>query len=79
MSARATGVDFTADLMNVQLEDGRRISVPIVWFPRLAEATPQQRDRWELIGRGVGIHWDEPDEDISVEGLLGTRDDVSLR
>jgi hypothetical protein len=52
--------------------------VPIVWFPRLVEVTEEQRGHWELIGHGIGIRWEELDEDISVEGLLGTRDDLLL-
>lgn len=66
----ATAVVFDADLMHVALSDGRRLGVPLDWFPRLAGATPQQRQRWELIGRGVGIHWPDIDEDLSVAGLL---------
>jgi hypothetical protein len=76
LSARATKVTFTADAMVVHLEDGRRISVPIVWFPKLAEATEEQRKGWRLIGRGIGISWEELDEDISVENLLGARGDL---
>jgi len=54
----------------VDLADGRTISVPLTWFPRLAHATPEERNRWRLIGKGEGIHWEEIDEDVSVEGLL---------
>ena len=56
--------------LSVELEDGRRISAPLDWYPRLASATPEERNRWRLIGDGIGIHWDAIDEDISVEGLL---------
>jgi hypothetical protein len=63
-------------MMMVDLEDGRRISVPIVWFPKLVEANGDQRRRWQLIGRGIGIHWPDLDEDISVGGLLGTGEQV---
>lgn len=56
--------------MRVLLDDGREISVPISWFPRLSKATGEQRERWRFIGGGEGIHWEELDEDISVEGLL---------
>jgi Protein of unknown function (DUF2442) len=56
--------------LNVTLADGRTVSAPLVWFPRLAEATPQQRAHWRLIGGGEGIHWPEIDEDVSVAGLL---------
>ncbi|MDP2793167.1 MAG: DUF2442 domain-containing protein [Sulfurisoma sp.] len=54
----------------VELEDGRGISVPLDWYPRLAHATAEERGRWRLIGGGMGIHWEDIDEDISVEGLL---------
>ena len=54
----------------VSLRDGRQLSVPLAYFPRLLKATPKQRKKWELSGGGVGIHWDELDEDISVAGLL---------
>jgi Protein of unknown function (DUF2442) len=59
------------DYLTVRLEDGRTIAVPTVWFPRLAMATDEQRSNWRLIGHGVGIHWPDIDEDISVENLLG--------
>ncbi len=70
-TASATGVYFDDKLIHVRLSDGREISAPLEWFPRLHNATNQQRQQWELIGRGVGIHWEEIDEDISVAGLLG--------
>ena len=57
------------------LSDGREISVPLSWFPRLQQATDDQRQQWELIGNGVGIHWEVIDEDISVAGLLGLPND----
>ena len=72
VSARATGVRFTDDLFYVQLEDGREIGVPLAWFPRLSAATPEQRANWQLLGRGVGLHWPDVDEDLSVAGLLST-------
>ena len=72
VSARATGVRFTDDLLYVQLEDGREIGVPLAWFPRLSAATPEQRANWQLLGRGVGLHWPDVDEDLSVAGLLST-------
>ena len=56
--------------MWVDLADGRRLGVPLAYFPRLLKASPEQRNRYELSGAGSGIHWDELDEDISVEGLL---------
>ena len=70
-TAYATHVYFDADALHVHLTDGREISVPLEWFPRLLHATDNQRQQWELIGRGVGIHWEAIDEDISVAGLLG--------
>ena len=72
VSARATGVRFTDDLLYVQLEDGREIGVPLAWLPRLSAATPEQRANWQLLGRGVGLHWPDVDEDFSVAGLLST-------
>ncbi|HLA80655.1 MAG TPA: DUF2442 domain-containing protein [Thermoleophilia bacterium] len=68
----AVDVDFQDDALHVRLSDGREISVPIEWFPRLRDATPEQRSNWRLIGRGVGIHWADLDEDLSVAGLLRT-------
>ena len=58
------------DTLSVELSDGRTISVPVDWYPRLSHATATQRANWRIIGRGHGIHWDDLDEDISVEGLL---------
>jgi hypothetical protein len=69
-TARAIDVATGAEGFDVLLEDGRRLWVPYSWFPRLAAATPAQRSRWELIGEGVGIHWPDVDEDLSVAGLL---------
>ena len=66
----AQDVRITEDELIVPLVDGRTISVPLAWFPRLLHATPQQRSRFELLGDGDGIHWPEIDEDISVAGLL---------
>ena len=66
----ATAVQVTPDHLHVELADGRSISVPIVWFPRLLKADAKARNHWQLIGRGVGIHWPDIDEDISVAGLL---------
>lgn len=71
----ATDVSFSDDTFRVVLEDGRELSVPLVWFPRLLHGTPEQRQQWELIGRGEGIHWPGLDEDISVGGLLAGRGD----
>ena len=62
-------VEMTDDTLTFELSDGRTISAPLVWFPRLLHGTPEERNKWELIGRGIGIHWPELDEDISVENL----------
>jgi Protein of unknown function (DUF2442) len=66
----ATGVTFAADEMIVALADGRRLSVPLAWFPRLAKATPAELQHYDLLGDGEGIHWPDLDEDLSVRGLL---------
>lgn len=66
----AETVRVTEDSLTVELSDGRSLSVPLAWFPRLVHATPAERKSWQLIGRGHGIHWNKLDEDISVEGLL---------
>lgn len=71
---RATGVDFTEDALVVHLEDGRTLWAPLEWFPRLRDASDEERRNWRLIGRGHGIHWPGVDEDISVPGLLGLPD-----
>jgi uncharacterized protein DUF2442 len=71
-SAEVLAVDAscTRDTLTVTLSDGRVVSAPLAWFPRLLEATPRQRGGWELIGGGIGLHWDAVDEDISVASLL---------
>ena len=69
----AEDVICTDDALRVFLTDGREISVPLVWFPRLQHATPDQRKQWRLIGQGIGIHWESVDEDISVESLLAIK------
>lgn len=66
----AVDVRFSEDAFTVQLSDGREVSVPLEWFPRLRDATPAQRDDWRLIARGIGIHWEAVDEDIAVSTLL---------
>jgi hypothetical protein len=63
-------VKVTDDEIQVDLVDGRRLAVPLLWYPRLANATPKQRARYRLCGGGAGIHWPAVDEDLSVEGLL---------
>lgn len=67
---RVSAVSFDSDRLIVDLMDGRTIAVPLAWYPRLLEATPEQRSDWELAGAGYGIHWPQIDEDLSVEGLL---------
>ncbi|MEA2336874.1 MAG: hypothetical protein QOE82_881 [Thermoanaerobaculia bacterium] len=74
ISARADNVAVTEAELTVNLTDGRTISVPLAWFPRLVDGSPDQRAHWELLGDGEGIHWPDLDEDLSVAGLLrGTR------
>lgn len=69
----ATAVRVTSDALVVSLRDGRVVSVPLTWYPRLAAATPRERRHWELVGPGIGIHWPAIDEDVSVEALLAGR------
>jgi hypothetical protein len=71
--AKADSVRITEDTLAVDLFDGRTISVPLAWFPRLFHGTRKERSNWRLVARGEGIHWPELDEDISVEGLLEGR------
>ena len=66
----AIDVTVSDDTLSVELSDGRTISVPVDWYPRLTHATEQQRANWRIIGRGDGIHWEDIDEDISVGALL---------
>jgi hypothetical protein len=66
-------VAVSDDTLSVELSDGRTISVPLGWYPRLAHATQEERANWRIIGRGHGIHWEDIDEDISVAGLLTGR------
>ena len=66
----ASAVVVTDDTLTVDLSDGRTLSVPLTWYPRLLYGSRAERQHWQLIGQGVGIHWPELDEDISVEGLL---------
>ncbi len=68
--ARVVGVSVTDDSILVELADGRSISAPVAWYPRLLDASPSERANWELAGGGFGIHWPAIDEDLSVEGLL---------
>jgi hypothetical protein len=69
-SNNATNIWFDELKMFVRLDDGREIAVPIDWFPRLRDATQKQKNNWRLIGGGEGIHWEDIDEDVLVEGLL---------
>jgi Protein of unknown function (DUF2442) len=67
---RVADLEITDDTLSVQLMDGRTISVPLVWYPRLLNATDEQRKNWKIGGGGYGIHWPDVDEDLSTEGLL---------
>jgi hypothetical protein len=69
----AEDLRVTDDTLSVDLSDGRTVSVPLAWFPRLTYATEAERRNWRLIGKGYGIHWEDLDEDISIEGLLAGR------
>jgi hypothetical protein len=71
--AMALDVELSADTLTVRLTDGRTISAPLAWFPRLLHSTPSERSKWRLIGSGAGIHWTQLDEDISVASLLAGR------
>jgi hypothetical protein len=73
-TALAQKVQFADELMQVFLTDGRIISIPIIWFPLLHAATPEQRERYEIGGGGISLHWPELDEDLSVAGLLAGAD-----
>jgi len=70
MEARARTVRVTDEALTINLEDGRSISAPLDWYPRLRHGSPAERSKWELIGEGEGIHWPRLDEDISIAGLL---------
>ena len=72
-SARARAVRVTGETLTVDLADGRSLSVPMAWYPRLAHGTPAERAEWQLVGEGEGIHWPLLDEDLSVAGLLAGR------
>lgn len=66
----AVNVVVSADMLQVMLADGREVAAPLAWFPRLQEATEEQRKNWQFIGGGVGIHWASVDEDVSIDTLL---------
>lgn len=70
---RALRVTFTEDAITVDLADGRTVSAPLAWYPRLSRGAPEERDKWRLIGGGEGIHWPDLDEDVSVSDLLAGR------
>jgi hypothetical protein len=67
---RVKNVHFSEEAISVDLLDGRTITVPLVWYPRLLNATPEQRSKWQVCGGGYGIHWEDIDEDLSTEGML---------
>jgi hypothetical protein len=64
---------ITTDTLTLELDDGRTVSVPTAWYPRLMHASDEEKSNWRLVGKGVGIHWTDIDEDISVEGILAGR------
>ena len=65
-----TAVSVTDEAVQFELSDGRTVSAPLAWYPRLAHGTPAERAHWRLVGRGAGVHWPDLDEDIGIEGLL---------
>lgn len=69
----AVAVEISDDAITVELNDARILSVPLAWYPRLLHGSPEERRNWRLIGNGEGIHWDDLDEDVSVENLLAGR------
>lgn len=71
LDARALNVEFVDSSIRLILADGREISAPLAWFPRLRDASDAQRADWRLVGRGEGVHWPDLDEDVSVNALLG--------
>lgn len=70
IDATIQGVAVTDGTLSVSLSDGRLVAVPISWYPKLSHARPEHREKWELIGQGRGIHWEELDEDISAENII---------
>ncbi len=75
-AVQAIGVEITDDALTADLSDGRTISVPLGWYPRLAHGTKHERDQWRLIADGAGIHWPDLDEDVSIENLLAGQPSV---
>lgn len=78
-AAVAVRVAVTDDVLAVDLVDGRSVTAPLAWYPRLSHATPAERNEWRLIGGGLGIHWPAVDEDISVENLLAGKPSAESR
>lgn len=70
---KGENITVTDDTLTLDLSDGRTISIPLAWYPRLLHGTPDERSRWEWIGDNEGIHWPDLDEDISVEGIIAGR------
>ena len=77
-TALAKSLDFDEEMMHVTLTDGRKLSVPLTWFPALQQATPEQLSNYEIGGGGIGLHWPDLDEDLSVAGLLAGGDQNSM-
>jgi hypothetical protein len=75
----AQQVSVISDTLRMDLSDGRSVSVPLAWFPRLLHATPEEHKNWRLLGGGQGVHWEELDDDISVEGMLVGRSSGEAR
>lgn len=72
LDTRVRSVRLSEDALTVDLMDGRSVSAPLAWFPRLLAGTPEQRTNWRIAGAGYGVHWPDLDEDLSVAGLLRT-------
>jgi hypothetical protein len=72
-AANAVSIRIVQDRLVVELSDGREIRVPLAWYPRLAQGTSRERQKWELIGKGTGIHWPDLDEHVSVAGIIAGR------
>jgi hypothetical protein len=68
---QARSIEFVLNAVVVHLDDGRSLSAPLDWFPKLRDALPAQRENWRLVGSGIGVHWPDLDEDLSVAALLG--------
>jgi hypothetical protein len=77
LTARAKSIAFAEDMMHVNFTDGRVLGVPLVWFPVLWAATPEQRSNYEIGGGGISLHWPELDEDLSIAGLMAGVDSRS--